>query len=229
MENRELNILSIDFDFFQIVDTETIYECYPDGLDLPTKLTEITWAGHYRQPVDRDRLFNVKANENLIQEVQELAIENARNSRIPFILANSHKHIYKFIKQELARCKYKSVNIYNLDMHHDYTNRGSKVDCGNWLGHAVKDFPDCTATWVMNSISLKLADESEIKTLHKVKTLRCLKDVKFDMIYLCRSDSWTPPHLDNHFTELAYNLGYEFSNCFGDSDVLQPRNLRVYM
>ena len=97
MSSKVLNVLSIDFDFFQIVDTDTIYSCYPDGVDLPTKITEITWANHYQIPYSdgREQLLNVAVDDKLIKDTISLAINNARNSSIPFLAANSHKHIYE--------------------------------------------------------------------------------------------------------------------------------------
>ena len=226
MGSKILNILSIDFDFFQIIDTATIFECYPDGLDLPTKLTELTWAGHYQSTYrnDRERLLNVKVNEKLLEDVKDLAINNAKNSNIPLLVANSHKHIYKFIEDEMHTGKYSGISIYNLDMHPDYKNKNAEIDCGNWLGMAVKNFPNCKATWVINPISLDLAYEDNYKGLHRVKTLKSLKDKTFDMVYLCRSDNWTPPHLDNHFNELFYEISYNLTNVRAENSIMQPRN-----
>ena len=231
MGNRTLNVLSIDFDFFQIVDTATIFECYPDGVDLPTKITEITWANHYQIPYKdgREQLLRVTVDDKLIKDTISIAINNAKNSNIPFLAANSHKHIYKFIEDEMHTGKYTGINIYNLDMHPDYKNKSNKIDCGNWLGMAVKNFPNCKATWVINPISLDLTYEDNYKGLHRVKTLRTLKDIKFDMIYLCRSDSWTPPHLDDYFAIMLDELAYKFKNAKAENNIMQPRNPSIYM
>ena len=39
-----------------------------------------------------------------------------------------------------------------------------------------------------------------------------LKNIKFDMIFLCRSDNWSAPHLDDYFVKLAECLGKIASN-----------------
>lgn len=44
---RSLKVLSIDFDYFQNVNADTIRSCYPDGIDLPTELSTIVWSGYY--------------------------------------------------------------------------------------------------------------------------------------------------------------------------------------
>lgn len=36
---RPINILSIDFDYFQNVDSKTLLMHYPDGIDLPEELS----------------------------------------------------------------------------------------------------------------------------------------------------------------------------------------------
>lgn len=35
-----LHVLSIDFDVFPQISFRTMIQCYPDGLDLPTELSE---------------------------------------------------------------------------------------------------------------------------------------------------------------------------------------------
>ena len=44
---RPINILSIDFDYFQNVDSKTLLMHYPDGIDLPEELSRFIWASHY--------------------------------------------------------------------------------------------------------------------------------------------------------------------------------------
>ena len=204
---KEINVLSIDFDFFQKVTSDTLLRYYPDGLDLPTVLTEITWSRRYDIPDNGEALRKVEVDLGLLRDVKILVNLN-RKRGCKLMITNSHKHAYNFIGNEIQYKEYESLHIYNLDLHHDYFNNCSEVDCGNWLGHAVKDFPNCTATWVMNPVSLdeSLVDpldvKTELKELHKVKTLRTLKNKKFDLIFLCRSDSWTPLHLDEEFKNL---------------------------
>ena len=46
---KELNVLSIDYDFFQTVDIDTLATCYPDGHDLPTEIANVIWATRQRE------------------------------------------------------------------------------------------------------------------------------------------------------------------------------------
>lgn len=54
---RPINILSIDFDYFQNVDSKTLLMHYPDGIDLPEELSRFIWASHYANPYAEKELF----------------------------------------------------------------------------------------------------------------------------------------------------------------------------
>ena len=56
---RNLKVLSIDFDYFQNVDADTIRSCYPDGIDLSTELSTIVWSGYYANDRTRNKLSSV--------------------------------------------------------------------------------------------------------------------------------------------------------------------------
>lgn len=56
---RRLKVLSVDFDYFQNVTVDTICNCYPDGIDLPTELSTIVWSGYYANDRTRDKLSSV--------------------------------------------------------------------------------------------------------------------------------------------------------------------------
>ena len=58
-----MNILSIDFDYFQNVTKDKIH-LYPDGIDLGTTLSEITWGCKYA--TDGDAIREIGIMENFI-------------------------------------------------------------------------------------------------------------------------------------------------------------------
>jgi predicted O-methyltransferase YrrM len=47
---------------------------------------------------------------------------------------------------------------------------------------------------------------------------------KFDLIFLCRSDTWTPPHLDPYFDELYQILTNNFEGGIIDPQITKPRD-----
>lgn len=68
---KQLNVLSIDMDFFQDVDLETLMRCYPDGHDFASPmLAQIIWGSHYSDPFERDNLSRVKCPEDLFEELK---------------------------------------------------------------------------------------------------------------------------------------------------------------
>lgn len=226
--SRELTVLSIDFDFFQVVDKHTILNYYPDGVDLPTELTEFIWGSHYNSPraEEREKLLRVNIDRQLLIDLINIVVNNSY-SGTKLMAANSHKHIYNFISDELSSNNYDSVRIYNVDMHPDYKNSNTKLDCGNWLGKAVKDFKNCKATWIHNPISLELMAEENYKGLERRKTFKCLEKVSPDLVYICRSDTWTPPHLDNHFNDLLYTLAEYIPRNKVEHSVMSIRQCKI--
>lgn len=95
-----MRILSIDFDYFQDVTREQL-NLYPDGVDNPTALSEIVWAGHYATSAKELNAIGIMENE--LEFLEQLLLE--QSSDVPVMVANSHKHIYNFI------CEYDDGNL----------------------------------------------------------------------------------------------------------------------
>ena len=66
-----LKVLSIDFDFFQEVDVETLFY-YPDGHDFSTDFSKFIWAGHYANSHDAELLEKVTVNQKLLTEIKTI-------------------------------------------------------------------------------------------------------------------------------------------------------------
>lgn len=88
-----MQILSIDFDFFQNTTKDAIAN-YPDGIDLPTKLSLLVWATHYA--TNEELLRTVTINDTLLHDIKNI-LKN-QDHDIPVMIANSHIHAYNFIK-----------------------------------------------------------------------------------------------------------------------------------
>ena len=61
-----------------------------------------------------------------------------------------------------------------------------------------------------------------------LNTLESIKDRKFDIVFLCRSDNWLPPHLDDEFQELVDFIAKKFKTIKIDSQVKKPRELEKF-
>lgn len=220
---QTLNILSIDFDFFQIVDKETLHKCYPDGHDLSTELSKMVWAGYYANPNTKDKLNAVKLNVDALNELQSLI--NLCDKNTPVLVTNSHKHIYNFIKSHDKNTELTTkLKITNIDMHHDMFDNFEEVDCGNWLLRLSNEYPT-DITWVANAISNDMYPMDETNMFHIQQDFSNINPTDIDLIFLCRSDIWLPPHLDVYFNELIKLLCKRFVDVKGENSILSPRNM----
>lgn len=228
MPNTELNVLSIDFDFFQVVDKNTLLSCYPDGTDLPTELSAMVWNSHYAHKATEKKLKQVHVNKPLMNQMRQI-INRSCDMLLPeSMIVNSHRHIHKFIMDYLQdRPFYSSINLVNVDMHHDMTNGSDKLDCGNWISHVKKDAKEqgieTKVTWITNPVSNQVYDNPE-KEFDCIQTdFSDIENLKWDLIFLCRSDNWVPPHLDDEFTNLAELIQHRSAECLTENHIMTSR------
>lgn len=220
MMNPALNILSIDFNFFQNVDIDTLKNCYPDSTDISTLLSQIAWASHYQ--TDSEQLLAVKINEQKLQDIKD-AISKCK-SDIPVMISRSHKDIYDYIHEGARSKRTSRIRLTNVDMHHDLFNDNYVMDCGNWAKFICEDF-DVNFTWIANPISKELYGLSKPE-FNAVKTdFASIQPGEIDAIFICRSDAWFPPHLDPHFDDFKNYMQSRFWNIYVDKDVEKPRKI----
>lgn len=219
---KELKVLSIDFDYFQQVSAETLVRDYPDGHDFDTDLSTFIWATHYATPETEKRLKAVKIDKKHFNEM--IDIINSQNPFTPNMIVNSHIHIYDFIIEHMKG--YNKCSIVNIDMHHDMFNDNKNLDCGNWVSHIKKAIPDCNITWIANTVSDEVFGLKNLPVKYDFETI---KDKEFDIIFLCRSDIWTAPHLDKYFDELVNVMRSHFIASTLDEQILKPRDMDEYI
>ena len=219
-----MRVLSIDFDYFQAVSKELIHN-YPDGHDLNSQLSAIIWASNIAY---KPELENVELMEDEFQNILQI-LKNQRYIRA-IQISQSHKDIYDFIKAYADGGK---LSITNIDMHHDMFNSNPGVDCGNWVSHILKEYPDTRYNWICNPISKEVYGLKEDGRFDMVKeSLAPILTKQYDYIFLCRSNQWLPPHLDNRFDELKEALIQNAcrTNIFYEgrisSEVRNPRNYK---
>lgn len=219
MNNKNLfKILSIDFDFFANV-TQKELMCYPDGVDLPTELTELVWATHYA--TNGNILKNIDIDKDLYRELTYII--NSQSINTPVLITNSHIHAFDFIEQHFDN---KRIMLTNIDWHHDIINNNPEMDCGNWIKFLKEKYPDTVLQWITRKASVDcygLTDE-EIKKMFIEFDFSSIEHTQFDAIFLCRSDSWTPPHLDKYFDDLIKNCFSAFFDAKIEKCVMQPRD-----
>lgn len=214
-----MKILSIDFDFFQNTTKELVKFYYPDGADLGTRMSQIIWATRYMDCSESaDKIKGVTIDEKLYDSLVDILLN--QNQHIPVMIAESHKNIYNFICN-IASEHTDSLKIVNIDFHHDISNENPELDCGNWISHLEKIYPKLGVSWITRELSTEIygLDDNDIKEAKIEFNLNNIKDMQFDAIFLCRSDCWTPPHLDVHFSTLILHCLCHYASVDLNNDV----------
>ena len=222
MTNNQLRVLSIDFDFFQNVSSETVLKYYPDGVDLSTGISKIVWSSRYQKyALGYDEIKNVTINRELLDDI-EYIIYN-QDPETECIIRQSHVHIYDAIMQHTKPDS--KITISHIDFHHDIKNKCHDVDCGNWLGFLLDNRKNCRFKWYTRKTALECYELYEVTKCAEFN-LDSIINNQYDLVYLCRSDAWLPPHLDVYFDELV-NVCYEtFDTVSIERCVQTPRNMR---
>lgn len=218
---KKLRVLSIDFDFFQDVDKDTMVKCYPDGIDLSTELSCIVWANRYANNLSEE-LKQVSINNDLLNDLY--GILHSQSSNIPVLISQSHVDIYYFIEELMSRDPKQKLSIVNVDMHHDCFNDNPELDCGNWISHIYNNYSNVSVNWIARELSFDTYGLST-KNFPVETTFDKIKDAEFDAIFICRSDAWLPPHLDNHFNDLLNDCRINFKNVIAQSCIQKPRDI----
>ena len=219
---KALKVLSIDFDYFQKADKGVLTECYPDGVDLGTAVSNMVWSSHYANPHLEKRIRSVKADTQGLSDAITI-ICNQRND-IPVMVVNSHKHIYQFILDNLNG--YDGVDLTNVDMHPDYKNNNPALDCGNWISHLEKAVPKLKLTWIANRVSKEVFGLSGLPVDYDFSKI---KNKKFDLVFVCRSDNWFPPHLDDAWVDFLSVIKSQFNSMMVNNEILKPRDIWDYV
>lgn len=219
MDKKIFKVLSIDFDFFPNVTSEMLAH-YPDGIDLSTELTKIIWASHY---ITSDNMLkDIDINKNLYKELKYIL--NSQSTKTPVLITNSHVHAFDFIEKHFDN---KRIVLTNIDWHHDIVNNNTEMDCGNWIKFLKEKYPDTILKWITRpeSIDCYGITNSELTQMNVEFDFKSIEHTQFDAIFLCRSDSWTPPHLDKYFDELIKECFSVYFNVKIENCVTKPRDL----
>lgn len=192
-----VNVLSIDWDYFINADFNTRATLFPDTPNegYGSYVQDSIWQSRYAGT----SLKKVGIDTPALEKVKDCLNNNAPYAKV--MMTRSHKFAYDFLKDIDDE-----INLVNVDFHHDvYTQDLSALNCGNWLCK-VMDEHKGKYTWVARETSdmdicLEYYDRLDI-----TYDLDILQDYEWDMIFICRSDMWSPPHLDKEFSNLVKML-----------------------
>lgn len=209
--NGTVNILSIDWDYFFLT---TKYErrilVARGNENWAPNITESMWAAKYAEWFGF--IEKTKTDKDAINKIENV-IWNTQWKKV--MIANSHKHCYKFVND---CAKDKPFNICNIDYHHDiYTSdKEEEIDCQNWLFKLHENNENLqSATWIKREDSEDYYDpeypEDTKYHLNTTTDLNYINSISWDYLFICRSPLWSFPHLDNEFTNVfktIINKGY---------------------
>lgn len=219
-----MNVLSIDWDYFIDCTQDEICFLFPDGgnENIGIQLSNQIWAMHYAKSsysnfsrVNRE-LKDIGINKESLNFVL-LTILNNSKSHTCIQLSESHTTIYDLILETYTRTGEK-VDIYNIDHHSDTYNLGSELNCGNWVNYL--DTLNCinNYTWIQNVNTKETLNQRDFEhcNVNTTTDLTILDNIPhWDIIFICKSSIWTPPHLDNEFRifyDTLKTMGYDFSD-----------------
>ncbi len=219
---KTLKVLSIDFDYFQNVSEDVMQSYYPDGHDHNTFISSIVWQPIYFYEESNKPIMEVTLNKT---EYDLACALLSKQSPMAYVMVrNSHVHIYDVIKEHFKKGKYDNVKITHIDMHHDMFNNNSEVDCGNWLSHVASEIPT-EVTWVANPVSRSAFGLGGSKFDMIKSSIDEVPFMQYDIIYICRSDCWLPPHLDRYFDSLFTMLDKIFASVVYEGSISEPRDI----
>lgn len=195
-----MNILSIDFDFFQNIPYDVLSK-YPDGIDLPQEVSNLVWASRlccYES--DFRRVCFDNDNFKLL-----LTILQKQHSNIPVLITGSHLSAYYYICDLLCEHKCTKTDLTNIDLHHDIFNDNKIIDCGNWIGNLLKEKKIGEFEWIAKPLSQQMygLSDDDMRGFHALLDLSILQTAKFDAVFICKSNPWVLPDFDPYFAELV--------------------------
>lgn len=208
--------LTVDWDYFIAASSLQRTSLFPDGgnENIDNKIQQLAWGYRYLTP-ELSAIGILQSDFALMQDILrknfphpvENSVENSMWN-IFFPVNISHKEMYDYVKQIIPD-KDEEFEVYNVDFHHDlysYHTAEEPVNCGNWATCLKSEYPNMKYFWVKREDSQE--DTYFPEYLDGVLDLTDLYDLGFDYLYLCRSDCWSPPHLDEYFNKL-----WESVNC----------------
>lgn len=205
-----MRVLSVDWDYFINATLEQRLMMFPDGGNekLPDSISDTIWAARYAEHKELSKIGLDKSGYNKLKKI----IKRYCNSDTKVFIADSHSRAYDFIR------KYDTggeIDIVNIDFHHDYYDCQSEVNntteedvnCGNWVRLLIDNDDRISYTWVCREDS-DLSERLEFSpNFCGYKMIEDLLEESepYDLLFICRSSVWSPPHLDYYFFQLIDN------------------------
>lgn len=227
---KPLNVVSIDWDYLVNASEEERLEMFPDGgnENLPRFVLDMIWMSRYAQ---HEELSKISVDELALETVQSF-VNSHKTLRTRCLITDSHKHLYEMVSKSLK--KGQPLNIINIDYHHDCYGSAQlpEVDCGNWMIQMVENRhnklvspQEVSYTWVKRNDSDcgEFSNRFDWGKSVSIDFLKSIEGFTIDLLFICRSGVWSPPHLDEAFVQMTKTLVADLSHCQFESGIEETR------
>lgn len=223
--------LSLDWDYFVGASKEDMEDHFPASfVHYSEGVCSDEWRDVYD---DHPHLFKVKPRPEYYALLSIVHTAAANKPGVPLFeklhVCVSHADMYAFILSNLT--PEDTCDLLHVDFHHDCFIGMGELDCGNWL-RCVKELDKKNAiesVWFapdgclespsgmgehmkdyLNGIFSRIvtrpkdgahALEAPDRFFETFEPYMAQGEEVY--VFLCRSDQWTPPHLDGYFHDLS--------------------------
>lgn len=205
-----MNVLSIDWDYFVNANLDERISLFPDGGVFSPILESTIWVNHYVS--NQAKLEAIRTSN--ISKIKTFFKKNGKDFK-DILVCNAHEHCYKFVKDHIRAGE--NLNLVNVDFHHDvYDNK--TLNSGSWLKYLMSEYKG-TFWWVRRATSQR-PNNKQLKSMSLDDAL----SKHYDLVFICKSGLWSPPHLDNDFSDLVYCLQKNTNaNILAENNILTDR------
>ena len=209
---KTINVLSVDWDY--MVEATSVQRCtlFPDvgNEDVNQSLLDYIWRRLYSYSSEIDSIEVDAESLDSIMSIISSCVTNHTN----LYITDSHKYAFDAVSKVLGSDQH-TLNLVNVDFHHDcydlYGEVGT-VNCGNWVNalfdpnnHMISEYSKYT--WIKrdDSDDFDDIDTEDLPDWINVDTVDNITMDDIDVLFICRSGVWSPPHLDEEFIQFCEN------------------------
>lgn len=200
-------ILSIDWDYFNDADLNTRMELFPRALDLDPIKSTVRWMQPY---FDHQELLQIGIKRDQLERLTYYIKSDPFCDPIPVYIGCSHKYCYNFVKKFFNLEP--EIEIVNIDYHDDIGDPNEKdLLAENWVTKLIfhRDTFGKKTSYKWCPDGMDYVNYTNFPDALKVPIIvdyeYCFNHY-YDGIFVCRSDDWSPPHLDEAFNVFVNSL-----------------------
>lgn len=213
-KNKQIRILNINFAYFQSTTKELIASLYPTIHTTNKKYAENVWQTRYENAKTRKELISVKINEEITFPTRRALIKICQTSNPKTYVATEQVDILPIIKENVPDKNIGNISIWNVDVLPGISSwrTNQPITYATWLSALKNEYPKLRTHWISNDLSEQLINNYKQIPVDSIDNhISRLYHGTYDIIFICRNDLWTPPHLDKDFEKLLTLVKYNAS------------------